>query len=246
MLQAQRHSGGGVRRDRSGRPPDLADARQAVSPGRRRRSPRGTTRAANCQRCCARWICRPSICCVIAQRRSSPMATVSALLPDLPMANVRRVMDALEASIGNGFHNIPPSLDWPMIAGDASGRDHDRLAHAAPRVAAGGVPGPLVEELEGSKRVIEEHLGAPVAALRVSRRPVHAARRRRARAGGLRFGYTACPHRDVRHPALTIERLLLWEGSSVDGDGQFSPAILRCQVHDLWPPARTCDRVHYV
>ena len=44
----------------------------------------------------------------------------------------------------------------------------------------------------------------------------------------------------------TIERLLLWEGSSVDGDGRFSPAILHCQVHDLWPPARTCGRVHHV
>ena len=63
---------------------------------------------------------------------------------------------------------------------------------------------------------------------------------------GYRFGYTACPHQDERHPTLTIERLLLWEGSSVDGDGRFSPAILNCQVHDLWPPARSCGRVHHV
>ena len=63
---------------------------------------------------------------------------------------------------------------------------------------------------------------------------------------GYRFGYTACPHQDERHPTLTIERLLLWEGSSVDGDGRFSPAILNCEVHDLWPPARSCGRVHHV
>ena len=61
---------------------------------------------------------------------------------------------------------------------------------------------------------------------------------------GYRFGYTACPHADPQHPLLTINRLLLWEGSSVDGDGHFSPDILRCQIHDLWPPARHCARVH--
>jgi hypothetical protein len=61
---------------------------------------------------------------------------------------------------------------------------------------------------------------------------------------GYRFAYTACRHEDPRHPLLTIERLLLWEGSSVNGDGEFMPEILSCQAHDLWPPARRCERVH--
>jgi hypothetical protein len=61
---------------------------------------------------------------------------------------------------------------------------------------------------------------------------------------GYRYAYTACQHGDAAHRALTIERLLLWEGSSVDGDGQFSPAILNCQAQDLWPPARRCTRTH--
>jgi len=52
------------------------------------------------------------------------------------------------------------------------------------------------------------------------------------------------PPGDPRHRALTMERLLLWEGSSVDADGRFSPAILDCQVQDLWPPSRRCGRVH--
>ena len=30
----------------------------------------------------------------------------------------------------------------------------------------------------------------------------------------------------------------------MDGDGEFSPDILNCQAHDLWPPARRCERVH--
>ena len=177
---------------------------------------------------------------------SSPMATVSALLPDLSVANIRRVMDAVESITGNGFHNIALSLTWPMIkemhrAGITIG-SHTRRHVSLPAETRDT----LVKELEESKRVIEEHIGAPVLHFaypggQFTLRDVEALER-----AGYRFGYTACPHQDVGHPTLTIERLLLWEGSSVDGDGQFSPAILRCQVHDLWPPARSCDRVHYV
>ena len=177
---------------------------------------------------------------------SSPMMTVSALLPDLSMANIRRVMAALEASTGNGFHNIAMSLTWPMIeemhrAGITIG-SHTRRHVSLPAESTETV----VEELEESKRTIEAHLGTPVEHFaypggQFTLREVEALERT-----GYRFAYTACSHQDERHPTLTIERLLLWEGSSVDGDGQFSPAILRCQVHDLWPPARACGRVHYV
>jgi peptidoglycan/xylan/chitin deacetylase (PgdA/CDA1 family) len=177
---------------------------------------------------------------------SSPMTTVSALLPDLSVANIGRVMAALEASTGNGFYNVALSLTWPMIvemhqAGITIG-SHTRRHVSLPAESAETV----VAELEGSKRAIEERTGTPVVHFaypggQFTPRDVEALER-----AGYRFGYTACPHQDRRHPTLTIERLLLWEGSSVDGAGQFSPAILRCQVHDLWPPARTCGRVHHI
>jgi len=177
---------------------------------------------------------------------SSPMTTVSALLPDLSMLNLSRVMAAIEARTGNGFHNIAPSLTWPMIvelhrAGITIG-SHTRRHVSLPAESTETV----VAELTGSKRAIEEHIGAPVVHFaypggQFTPRDVEALERT-----GYRFGYTACPHQDRRHPTLTIERLLLWEGSSVNGAGQFSPAILRCQVHDLWPPARACARVHHV
>ena len=177
---------------------------------------------------------------------STPLMAVSALLPELSVSNVRRIMAALESSTGNGFHDLPLSLTWPMIqemhrAGIIIG-SHTRRHVSLPAEAADTV----VAELEGSKRAIEEQVGATVRHFaypggQFTPRDVDALERT-----GYRFGYTACPHRDARHPTLTIERLLLWEGSSVDGDGAFSPAILRCQVHDLWPPARTCARVHHV
>jgi peptidoglycan/xylan/chitin deacetylase (PgdA/CDA1 family) len=177
---------------------------------------------------------------------SSPMMAVSALLPDLSNANIQRIMGALEATTGNGFHNVALPVTWPMLeemhrAGVIIG-SHTRRHVSLPAESIETV----VAELEDSKGAIEQRIGAPVVHFaypggQFTPRDVEALER-----AGYRFGYTACPHRDSRHPTLTIERLLLWEGSSVDGGGQFSPAILRCQVHDLWPPARTCARVHYV
>jgi peptidoglycan/xylan/chitin deacetylase (PgdA/CDA1 family) len=171
---------------------------------------------------------------------------VSALLPDLSQVNVSRVMHALEASVGNGFHDVPMPLTWPMIeemhrAGITIG-SHTRSHISLPAESIDTV----MEELVGSKRAIEEHIGEPVTHFaypggQFTPRDVAALER-----AGYKYAYTACTHQDPSHPTLTIERLLLWEGSSVDGDGEFSPAILRCQVHDLWPPARTCDRVHHV
>jgi peptidoglycan/xylan/chitin deacetylase (PgdA/CDA1 family) len=177
---------------------------------------------------------------------STPLTTVSALLPDLSQVNIGRVMHGLEARFGNGLCNIPLSLTWPMIeemhrAGIIIG-SHTQTHISLPAESMETVS----RELEGSKRVIEERIGAPVRHFaypggQFTPRDVIALERT-----GYRFGYTACPHQDPQHPTLTIERLLLWEGSSVDGDGRFSPAILSCQINDLWPPARTCDRVHHV
>jgi peptidoglycan/xylan/chitin deacetylase (PgdA/CDA1 family) len=176
---------------------------------------------------------------------SSPLLTVSALLPDLSQVNVGRVMQALEQQVGNGFYDLPLSLTWPMLeemhrAGVIIG-SHTRTHASLPAESIETA----IKELEGSKRAIEEHTGAPVVHFaypggQFTPRDVEALERT-----GYRFGYTACPHQDRHHPTLTIERLLLWEGSSVDGDGQFVPAILSCQINDLWPPTRMCARVHH-
>jgi peptidoglycan/xylan/chitin deacetylase (PgdA/CDA1 family) len=173
---------------------------------------------------------------------STPLTTVSALLPDLSQANVGRVMHALESQVGNGLCNMPLSLTWPMIeemhrAGVIIG-SHTRTHISLPAESMDTV----LKELAGSKQAIEERTGTPVVHFaypggQFTPRDVATLERT-----GYRFGYTACPHQDPQHPTLTIERLLLWEGSSVDGDGRFSPAILSCQINDLWPPARTSAR----
>lgn len=178
---------------------------------------------------------------------TTPLTAVSALLPELSQRNVGRVMQALEGRVGaDDESRMPLSLTWPMIeemhrAGVIIG-SHTRTHISLPAES----PDSIRSELEGSKRAIEERTGTPLVHFaypggQFTARDVAALEQ-----SGYRFGYTACPHQDAQHPTLTIERLLLWEGSSVDGEGRFSPAILSCQINDLWPPARTCARVHHV
>jgi peptidoglycan/xylan/chitin deacetylase (PgdA/CDA1 family) len=172
------------------------------------------------------------------------MLAVTSILPELPLVEVRRLMDGLEASLGNGFHHIPLSLGWAELAemnraGITIGshtKSHVALPMEAPDVVA--------EELEASKRLLGRYLGKAIAHFAYPGGQFTPAVVEAVKRAGYEFAYTACPHGDRRHPALTIERLLLWQGSSVDADGRFSPAILNCQVQGLWPPARRCERVH--
>jgi peptidoglycan/xylan/chitin deacetylase (PgdA/CDA1 family) len=174
-----------------------------------------------------------------------PQMAVSALLPGLAMVDVRRLMDGLEASVGNGFYNVPLTLTWPMLHemrrnGFTIGshtRHHVSLPAESDEVMA--------DELEGSRRDLEQQLGTSVEHFAYPGGQFTCAVVRAVERAGYRFAYTACNHDDPGHPTLTINRLLLWEGSSVDADGRFSQHILNVQVHDLWPPARRCGRTHH-
>ena len=153
-------------------------------------------------------------------------------------------MDGLEAMVGNGFHDMPLTLGWAELeemskAGIEIGshtKNHVSLPAETPEVIA--------EELAGSKQQLERYLGRPVRHFAYPGGQFTPAVVEAVERAGYAFAYTACQHGDRSRPALTIERLLLWQGSSVDADGRFSPAILNCQAQDLWPPARRCDRTH--
>jgi peptidoglycan/xylan/chitin deacetylase (PgdA/CDA1 family) len=101
-----------------------------------------------------------------------------------------------------------------------------------------------LDEIAGSKRDLEERLGLTVRHFAYPGGQFTPPVVDLVARAGYRFAYTACEHRDPRHPSLTIDRLMLWEGSSIASDGRFSSSILNCQAHRLWPSARRCDRVH--
>jgi len=175
---------------------------------------------------------------------ANPMLTVSTLLPGLSRVEVSRMLDGLERTVGNGFGPAPQTLTWPMLtemrkAGFVIG-SHTETHVSLPTESAGTI----ARELAGSKQKLELALGEPILHFAYPggqfTQPVVDA----LNVAGYRYGYTACRHGDPRYPHLTQERLLLWERSSIDAAGQFSPDVLNCQAHRLWPPARRCDRVH--
>ena len=183
----------------------------------------------------------------ILQRRKdtgTPFAAVSALLPNLSRDEVGRVMQYLEWNVGNGFVGVPLAMTWPMVKqmqrdGFTIG-SHTRSHVSLPQESAATA----AEELIESKRELEHQLGEPVDHFAYPGGQFTPAVVEALERAGYRYAYTACPHGDSRHPALTIERLLLWERSSTDAGGQFSSAILECQAQNLWPPARVCRRCH--
>jgi peptidoglycan/xylan/chitin deacetylase (PgdA/CDA1 family) len=174
----------------------------------------------------------------------SPMFTVSALLPNLSRVDTGRVMNRLEWLVGNGFVNVPQTMSWAVLKqmlrdGFIVG-SHTRTHPSLPMEPFESAE----DELAESKRVLERNLGTTIDHFAYPGGQFTPGVVDVLDQCGYRYAYTACPHFDRRHPALTIERLLLWECSAIDLDGRFYPAILECQAQRLWPPAQICRRVH--
>src|SRR5204863_4373396 len=87
-------------------------------------------------------------------RRSAignPMLAVSALLPELPQADIRRLMTGLEKSVGNGFHDVPLTVTWEMVD-DMRRRGFTVGSHTRSHVSLPvESPQRVAEELEQSK-----------------------------------------------------------------------------------------------
>lgn len=178
------------------------------------------------------------------QATRTPLLAVSALLPALSMVEVRRLMQGLEAAVGQGVCDVPRTLGWAEIdvmrRGGVTIGSHTRRHVSLPAEPAATI----ADELGGSKEALEAKLGEPIVHFAYPGGQFTPAVIEAVARAGYRFAYTACQHGDPDHRALTIERLLLWEGSSVGANGRFSPALLHCQAQDLWPPSRQCARVH--
>ena len=142
--------------------PVLADARQAVSPGRQgvrhvgRPAPRAVGADARARTC-------PTDTDRTREATRTPLSRCRPCSRSLSMTSVRSLMDGLEASVGNGFHNIPRTLDWPssrtMRRGGITIGSHTKSHVSLPAESSAVV----ADELEGSKQALEAQLGEPVA-----------------------------------------------------------------------------------
>jgi peptidoglycan/xylan/chitin deacetylase (PgdA/CDA1 family) len=174
----------------------------------------------------------------------NPYGVVTAMLPSLSQMHVGRVMEMLTEQVGNGSADVPRTVNWSMV--DTMRHDGFTIgSHTKTHVwLANESDDKGFDEIAGSKEELERRMGEPVHHFaypggQFTPRIVDMVAR-----AGYRFAYTACEHQDPTYPSLTLQRLLLWEGSSIGADGRFSSMILNCQTHGLWPPARRCERVH--
>src|SRR5258705_2356425 len=89
---------------------------------------------------------------------ANPMLTVSALLPELPQADIRRLMTGLEMSVGNGFYDVPLTVTWEMVD-DMRRRGFVIGSHTCNHVSLPvEAPERITDELQRSKAELESRL----------------------------------------------------------------------------------------
>jgi len=136
------------------------------------------------------------------------------------------------------------ALDWNMLeawvqAGMTVG------SHTCSHPLLPGLPpAQLHEELQHSRRVLETRLHVPVRHFAYPDGRFDTTTVAAVAAAGYHTATTICGHVDSRQPQLTIARRMLWENSSNDADGSFSPAVLGCQVNGIFDPADRCRLSH--
>jgi peptidoglycan/xylan/chitin deacetylase (PgdA/CDA1 family) len=173
-------------------------------------------------------------------------AALRTLLTMLPQRDVHRVIEALEAQ--QGLSGPTPigfrSMTWDMLrdlsrCGIAIGshtKTHTLLTNEDRARAA--------DEISDSARALGDGLQQPPTAFSYPDGRFDAAVVGMVARAGYRVAVTTCRHRDATHPWLTVPRLMLWERSSIDTRGRFSPAVLSGQVSGLFDRAGACAQRH--
>jgi peptidoglycan/xylan/chitin deacetylase (PgdA/CDA1 family) len=177
---------------------------------------------------------------------ADPQALLRLLLARLSRAELQRLVGRLEAErpLGPGEMDEMRPLSWAMLGemqrGGITVGSHTRSHALLPNESRPR----RTDETAGSREAIEKKLGVEVRHFaypdgRFNDDAVDAVR-----ASGYRFAFTTCPHRDPRHPLLTIPRTLLWEESSTDAFGRFSSAMMGCHANGLLPFMPGCRAQH--
>lgn len=176
-----------------------------------------------------------------------PFQATRAVLETLNQSAIERFLDALRGGfrLQEGQLRDFRMLDWDMLAEMVAGgvtvgshtRSHALLANETPEV--------LHDEVEGSRRALEQRLGVPIRHFAYPDGRFNASAIQAVADAEYRTAHTICTHRDRAHPLLTISRRMLWEKACMNGFGRFSPAILDCQVNGIFDPADTCQTQHW-
>jgi peptidoglycan/xylan/chitin deacetylase (PgdA/CDA1 family) len=168
-------------------------------------------------------------------------ALMRRLFTTLPQHKLRRAIEALEtvAVVRDGDYPDLRSLSWEMVetmaaAGWTIGshtQTHPLLTEESPRRVA--------NQAVGSLKTLQDKLGRPIHHFAYPDGRHNPAVVAAVAQAGYRYGYGTCLYRDPQHPLLTIPRKLMWERTSLNAAGAFSPSVMSCharRVFDLWAP----------
>ncbi len=181
----------------------------------------------------------------LLSKRRSPEETHAAtreLLHLLGPAEIERLAEQLCEPAPADSLELP--VTWPMVhelreAGWTIGshtRTHARL------VSCTGAE--LLDETALAKQILEAELRQPVHHFAYPDGAFDPRAVDAVSAAGYSSAYTTCAHRDARHPGLTVPRTMLWEGSSIEPSGGFSPDILSVQSSGLLELLAGCRDTH--
>jgi peptidoglycan/xylan/chitin deacetylase (PgdA/CDA1 family) len=170
-----------------------------------------------------------------------------AVLEELRQPDMRRFIEAmknavtLESDVRREFRSLSWDMLRRMVAEGATAGSHTKSHALLPHENADVIR----EEVEGSRRRLQDELGVPITHFaypdgRFDSRVIEALAR-----AGYQTAYTICRHRDPNHPLLTVPRTMLWENTCMNSSGQFSPAILNCQINGIFNPADKCRLQHW-
>lgn len=176
-----------------------------------------------------------------------PFAATRAILETVNQAAIAHLLIVLRGRVSLQEHQLRDfrMLDWDMLAAMLAGgvtigshtKSHALLANESPEI--------LRDEIEGSRRELEQRLGVPIRHFAFPDGQFNASAIQAVADAGYRTAYTICAHRDRLHPLLTISRRMLWENACMNGFGRFSPAILSCQANGIFDPADACRTQHW-
>lgn len=177
---------------------------------------------------------------------TDPLHATWALIEGLSQGGKLRLIEALrnEVEIEADFKQEFLSMSWEMLrelsdAGVTIG-SHTRT-HTLLTLESWNR---VLEETRGARAELQRRLGKRIDHFAYPGGAFDTGAVTAVAASGYRCAYTTCQHRDPRYPGLTIPRRLLWEKSCMDAFGNFSPAVMSCQVKGVFDFVPSCQQAH--
>jgi peptidoglycan/xylan/chitin deacetylase (PgdA/CDA1 family) len=175
-----------------------------------------------------------------------PFRAMRILLESLPQAENLRIIEALENRFTiteNVLRRFQP-LSWQMLlemqaAGMTIGshtKSHALLTNEIREV--------VLHETSSSRQELERRLGTRINHFAYPDGRFNPVTVEAVASSGYRYAYTICQHRDPNYPLLTIPRMVLWENSCLNHQGDFSFALMSCQMNRVFDLVRSCGRDH--